>query len=195
MNPLVFAGILALTAGQAPKGTPSALANLTYDFGPDDDRKVTLKDGNFKQPEEGGSVFALMKQYAFGDLDGDKAPDAAAMLVENTSGSGRFYYLFIFINRGGTLVQLEHPEWLGDRSVIERVSIDRKGIVSVRFMTHKETDPACCPTMKVENRYRVVRGKLVGLAGRDRAAHGLREHGELASRAGDTEKTRESDLQ
>jgi hypothetical protein len=136
------------------------LANLTYDFGPDDKRTVVLADGTGK--DEDGSVFTLLNLHAIGDLDGDKQADAAAMLVESAGGTGSFYYLFVFLNKGGKLVQVEHPEWLGDRSVIQRVTINR-GVLSVRFITHKDQDPACCPTRQVENRYRVVGGKLVGL--------------------------------
>jgi hypothetical protein len=135
------------------------LANFTYNFGPQDKRTIVLKDG---QGSADYSTFELMKLYAIGDLDGDKQPDAAAMIAEDGGGSGHFYYLFVLLNKGGTLVQIEHPEWLGDRSVIQRVTINR-GVLAVRFVTHRDSDPACCPTRQVENKYRVVAGKLVGL--------------------------------
>lgn len=151
---------LLLAAAQAPK-VPAVgdLANYTYDFGPEDKRTVTLKDGKGK--DEDGSMFELLKLHAIGDLDADKQPDAAAMLVELPGGSGHFYYLFVLLNRGGTLVQIRPPEWLGDRSVIQRITID-KGVLAVRFITHKPDDPSCCPTRQAENKYRVVNGKLVG---------------------------------
>jgi hypothetical protein len=153
--------LVVITAGQPPKGPAFAdLANYTYDFGPEDKRTVTLKDGKGKDADE--SIFELLKVHAIGDLDGDKQPDAAAMLVESSGGSGHFYYLFVLLNRGGTLVQIPYPEWLGDRSVIQRITIN-KGVLAVRFITHKPEDPSCCPTRQVENRYRVVNGKLLGL--------------------------------
>ena len=139
--------------------TFSDLANFTYDFGADDKRTVLLKHGKGKDADD--STFELMKLHAFGDLDGDKLPDAAAMLEESSGGSGHFYYLFVLLNKDGKLVQIEQPEWLGDRSVIQRVTINR-GVLAVRFITHKDEDPACCPTRQVENKYRVVNGKLVG---------------------------------
>jgi hypothetical protein len=139
--------------------TLSDLANFTYDFGPEDKRTIVLKNGKGKDADD--SVFELMKLHAIGDLDGDKQPDAAAMLEESSGGTGHFYYLFVLLNKGGTLAQIEHPEWLGDRSVIQRVTINR-GVLAVRFITHRDTDPACCPTRQVENKYRVVGGKLVG---------------------------------
>ena len=140
--------------------TFSDLANLTYDFGPQDKRTVVLKDGKGRDGDY--STFELMKLHAIGDLDGDKQPDAAAMIVESGGGTGTFYYLFVLLNKDGRLVQIEHPEWLGDRSVIQRVTINR-GVLAIRFITHRDADPACCPTRQVENKYRVAGGKLVGL--------------------------------
>jgi hypothetical protein len=67
------------------------------------------------------------------------------------------------MNRDGRAVQLGEPEWLGDRTVVERLTIDRNGIISVRYVTHGDDDPACCPTMKIEDRYRVAKGKLIGI--------------------------------
>ena len=157
---ILTASLAALALLQAPfVPTFADLANYTYDFGPEDKRTVTLKDGKGTDTDE--NVFGLMKLHAIGDLDGDKQPDAAAMLEEFSEGSGHFYYLFVLLNKGGTLVQIEHPEWLGDRSVIQRVTINR-GVLAVRFITHKDSDPACCPTRQVENKYRVVGGKLIG---------------------------------
>jgi hypothetical protein len=71
--------------------------------------------------------------------------------------------MFAILNRDGRPVQLGEPEWLGDRTVIQRLSIDRKGIIAVRYVTHKDGDRACCPTMRIEDRYRVENGKLVGI--------------------------------
>ena len=162
MKLLVVAALLVTAATQAqPPPTFKDLANHTYTFGPEDKRTITLADGRGKEPEEGGSLFELMKVHAIGDIDGDKLADAAVMLVESSGGTGRFYYLFVLMNRGGTLVQIEQPEWLGDRSVMQRVTIG-KGTVAVRFVTHRDQDPACCPTRNVENRYRVVNGRLIG---------------------------------
>jgi hypothetical protein len=158
---LVWVALLAFQPAPPAPPTFVTLANLAYDLGPDDERDIQLKDGRWTDPEAGGSTFTLMNEHAFGDLDGDRVPDAAAMLVEETTGTGRFYALFVFMNRGGKLEQLESPELLGDRSVIQRVTIDRRGTLAVRFMTHVDNDPPCCPTLRAENKYRVVNGKLI----------------------------------
>ena len=152
-------GVMVIIATQAANVPSLAdLANLTFSLGPEDKRVVTLVNGTGKDEE--GSTFTLQKLFATGDLNNDKSTDIAAILLEDAGGSGRFYYLFTFLNKSGTLVQLEQPEWLGDRSQIKQVRINRD-VLAVRFVTHKPDDPSCCPTLDVENRYRLVKDRLV----------------------------------
>lgn len=156
--------LVAVTAALAPL-TRAQLETFTYNLGDTSSvagGKVPLEKGKWADAD-GGSSFTLHRTHAIGDLDGDGNADAVAILVESTGGTGSFYYLFAIMNRDGEPEQLGEPEWLGDRTVIQRLSIDRKGVVSVRYITHGDNDPACCPTMKIEDRYRVEGGKLIGL--------------------------------
>jgi hypothetical protein len=152
-------GTLAIVQSSKPP-TFADLANRTYSLGPEDKRTVTLVDGTGKD-EEGGT-FVLLREFATGDLDGDHRLEAAAILKESSGGTGSFYYLFVFLNKSGTFAQVEQPEWLGDRSLIKGIRITR-GVVGVRFVTHRPQDPECCPTLEVENRYRLVKDKLVAV--------------------------------
>jgi hypothetical protein len=141
------------------------LESFTYHLGDTasvEGGKVPLNGGRWTDPE-GGSTFMLHPTHAFGDLDGDGESDAVAIVVESSGGTGSFSYLFALLNRGGAPEQAGEPEWLGDRTVIQRITVDRKGIIAVRYVTHRDGDPACCPTIKIEDRYRVVGGKLVGM--------------------------------
>jgi hypothetical protein len=164
---LIVAASIATLAAQAKPGLkPVEVANFVYDLGEGasvDGGKVPLKDGKWKDPAEGGSVFVLDSHQALGDLDGDGTGDAAAIVVEQSSGTGTFYFLFALLSRSGAAAQAGPPEWLGDRSVIERVSIDRKGTITLRYVTHKDGDPSCCPTMRIEDRYRIENGILTGI--------------------------------
>jgi hypothetical protein len=166
----VFAIAAAATVGLAaqPKRAlqPADLANFTYELGEGasvDDGKVPLKDGRWTDAADGGSTFVLDQHHALGDLDGDGVADAASIVIEHSTGSGTFFYLFGLLSRDGRPVQAGPPEWLGDRSVIERLSIDRKGILSVRYLTHKDSDRECCPTLRIEDRYRIEQGILTGI--------------------------------
>jgi hypothetical protein len=145
--------------------TRAQLETFTYTLGDAssvEGGKVPLSNGKWTDPE-GGSTFGLHATHAFGDLDGDGNEDAVVILTESTGGTGTFYYMFAVINRDGQPVQVGEPEWLGDRTLIQRLSIDRKGIITIRYVTHGDNDRSCCPTMKIEDRYRVADGKLVGI--------------------------------
>lgn len=157
--------LLVVALAAAAPLTRAQLETFTFELGATssvEGGKVPLVNGRWTDPD-GGSTFTLHPIHALGDLDGDGRADAVAILVEASGGTGAFTYLFALMNRGGAPVQLGEPEWLGDRTVIERLSIDRRGILSVRYVTHGDDDPACCPTMKIEDRYRVEQGKLVGM--------------------------------
>jgi hypothetical protein len=158
---------LAKSAAQSKIGLqPPDLANFAYTLGEGasvEGGKVPLKDGTWTDSGVGGSTFELDPHHAIGDLDNDGIPDAAAIVVERSQGSGTFYYLFALLSRDGKPVQAGPPDWLGDRSKIDRLSIDRKGTLSVRYVTHKDSDPECCPTLRIEDRFRIQNGVLIGI--------------------------------
>ena len=156
----------ALAAQAKPGLQVTALANFTYDLGDGasvPDGKVPLQGGAWTAPGDGGSRFLLDAHHAFGDLDGDGVGDAAGIVVEQSQGTGTFFYLFALLSRDGKPVQAGPPDWLGDRSTIDRVTIDRKGVLSVRYVTHKDGDPECCPTLRIEDRFRIENGVLTGI--------------------------------
>lgn len=164
--PTLIAGcVLAGAVMLAPPLTVVQLRSFTFDLGDSasvEGGKVPLDDGRWTDPAS-GTVFSLHPAHALGDLDGDGAADAVAVLVEDTGGAGRFVYLFAVMNRAGAPTQMGPPEWLGDRSVIERVAIDRRGVVSVRYRTHRDGDQPCCPSLRIDDRYRVENGVLIGI--------------------------------
>lgn len=162
--PPIAAALIALAATVLPL-TRAQIETFTYDLGDTssvEGGKVPLANGRWTDAV-GGSTFTLHPTHAIGDLDGDGNADAVAILVEGSAGTGSFYYLFALMNRDGVPKQLGEPEWLGDRTVVQRLAIDRRGIVSIRYVTHGDDDPACCPTMTIEDRYRVEKGKLIGI--------------------------------
>jgi hypothetical protein len=163
--PLAISITIVIVVAAAAPLTRAQIETFTYDLGDTssvEGGRVPLASGTWTDPV-GGSTFTLHPIHAIGDLDGDGNADAVAILIEASGGTGSFYYMFALLNRNGTPVQLGQPEWLGDRTVIERIAIDRKGIVSIRYITHGDDDHACCPTLKIQDRYRVQKGKLIGI--------------------------------
>jgi hypothetical protein len=163
MAPVARRAVLAAVA-PVPV-TLKSLQNFTYDFGDDADvegGKVPLADGKWTD-KESGNTYTLHPLHALGDLNGDGVADGVAFIIESSGGTGSFYYLFA-IGAGATApVQFGEPQWLGDRTVVQRATIDRRGIISVRYVTHAPGDAACCPTMTIEDKFRVEDGRLVGI--------------------------------
>ena len=127
--------VAALTAQKGPGMTLADLRSFTYDLGEAasvEGGQVPLANGQWKDPAEGGSSFSLLPIHALGDLDGDGKGDAVGIIVEATAGTGSFSYMFALLARESGPVQAGPPEWLGDRSVIDRVTIDRKGFAWTR---------------------------------------------------------------
>src|SRR5437879_10046426 len=101
---------------QTPSGssmTVEALDNAIYQpvateaFG---DSPVQLTDGSYSSIwHEGGydqpvTISQSSTPYAFGDLNGDGADDAAAIVLESTTGTahGIYIVLAVYVNDGGT---------------------------------------------------------------------------------------------
>lgn len=166
MGLTVAVGVMLASVGMTSGPvTLRDLQHFTFDLGDSssvEDGRVPLVNGAWTDAR-GGSTFTLHPAHAIGDLDGDGVADGAAILVESTGGSGTFYYLFAVLGRAGAFVQAGPPEWLGDRTRIERLGIDRRGVITLRFVTHRDSDPACCPTWRIEDRFRVENGQLVGI--------------------------------
>jgi len=157
--PVEGRGSQAPATRPAPKGD---LANATYaGIYP---QPVTLKDGRWEgEPfSPGGAsrpVVTLVRGLTpRGDLDGDGAPDAAALLVEDSGGSGSFVYLAAmgFSEAGarnlGTV-------GLGDRVQVRDLAI-ADGQIRVDMVVAGEGDPMAFPGSKVRARFRLADGTL-----------------------------------
>jgi len=150
--------------GGAVAGLPDTLAatlgNLSYS-GLFDDRDVTLVDGALIETRDADTIAVHLLDHfiALGDLNGDGAEDAVALLELNTSGSGRFTYL------APVLDVLTKPAVAPAVMVEDRIQpkaltiIDRQ--VVMEYIGHGKGDGECCPTWNIRSTYAWQDGALV----------------------------------
>ncbi len=125
--------------------------------------KIKLNEGVYKEkivPDSATElVIKLSDKIAFGDLNGDGAEDAAVILISDPGGSGTFYELAAVINSGGKANHAASA-FLGDRVKVEEIDIS-SGQIVVKMVIHERTDPMCCPSLEVEQKYEIQGDELV----------------------------------
>lgn len=126
-----------------------------------DDQPVTLVDGVAEVPAAPGSaakvVTRLADHLAAGDLTGDGKLDLAAVLTQQTGGTGTFFYLGALANDGSPI----KAAFLGDRIAVQNVRIV-EGKVVVDLLTRGADEPFVVPPHIKESRiYQVKNGALV----------------------------------
>jgi hypothetical protein len=93
-----------------------------------------------------------------GDLDGDGKGDGLAILAANFGGTGTFVSAVPVLNRSGTAV-VGTGAPLGDRTSVNAVSINADTVV-IEMVAAGPSDPACCPTDTVTQRFHLVGDSL-----------------------------------
>ncbi len=125
---------------------------------------VQLTDGKF----EGASflpgdssrltVALLPDFFAQGDLNGDGLADAAVLVVENSGGSGTFFYLAALINGADGPTNVSSI-MVGDRINPNSLTIV-DGAIVLDAIVSGPTDPMCCPSLAVTQTYALKGGAL-----------------------------------
>jgi hypothetical protein len=124
-------------------------------------------------------VIVVPGLYAFGDLNGDGADDAAAILASSGGGSGTFISLEALINQQG-VAQHAATAPLGDRTQVQRVYI-LDGRIAVEMVTHRPDDPMCCPSLSVVDTYELQGESLVQILRVEEVSPTTSPSGELPS--------------
>ena len=150
------ASVKTETASRQSALTLEALENAVYRSDYFKEGQVKLVNGKY---ENAGIVISLDEQMQFGDVTGDRVEDAVVVLVTDTGGNGAFYDLAVVIDENGAPANIAST-YLGDRVKIESIYIEA-GKVTVSMVMHGETDPDCCPTLKVVKTYRLQGTTLV----------------------------------
>ena len=134
--------------------------NFTYDI---EGEKIVLKDGTSTSDIVPGSAEKLettvFDKPAVGDLNGDGKNDSAILLVQDSGGSGLFYYLVAVYNDVG-VVKNTNSIFIGDR--IEPVSIVIKnGKVELSYVDRNVNDPMTAdPTVHITKYFEIKNGVL-----------------------------------
>jgi hypothetical protein len=140
----IVLGLYALLEKRGTPATPAPVAldplNATYTV---EGRSVTLVNGKSEAPAAPGSATmvttSVFGQPASGDINGDGKPDAALILVQNSGGSGTFYYAAVAINTPGG-AQGTNAVLLGDRIAPQNILI-QNGTVVANYADRKPGEP------------------------------------------------------
>jgi len=149
---------------KAPTGTAFDPLNATYNIG---GQNVTLVDGSSEIEATPGSA-SKIKTMVFGvptsaDLNGDGLLDAALMLVQDSGGSGTFYYAAAAINTPSGAVGT-NAVLLGDRIAPQNIEV-QNGQIIANFADRLPGQPmTVSPSLGVSKYFVVSGNELVGSA-------------------------------
>lgn len=126
---------------------------------------VTVKNGEFsEEKQEDGYVdrfYFKVFDVAYGDLNGDKKPEAVVLTVCNTGGTGNFSEGFVFGMRSGKTELLTRIPG-GDRAYGGlRGAWIENGLLIIDSNDVGETGGACCPEFVITTKHRLGGEKLV----------------------------------
>jgi len=148
------------------------IKNFTYHL-KYSEKTITLKNGKYESPLRPGNkedmenyLNVKLEKYGIFKLN-EVTPFAIVILSENFGGSGSFLEITALVKEKDKIVQTNSIE-LGDRVVIKDLRFE-PGFVTFRergrdfiylsLLTHKETDPSCCPTKQETLCFTLVRDK------------------------------------
>ncbi len=123
------------------------IKNGTYKA-PQSGETVTLTDGKFDRTTPDTDVLhvAIPGPIAFGDLNGDRAADAAFIMSENTGGTGNFVSLIVVLNQNGSPVQWP-DRYIEDRAETNSLAIQDGRILLDGLITGRTTECAARVSM------------------------------------------------
>jgi len=137
--------------------------NATYVI---EGQSITLINGKAEAPAAPGSAeqvtTTVFGQPTTGDLNGDGKPDAAVMLVQDTGGSGTFYYIAAAISTSNG-AEGTNAILLGDRIAPQNVEI-QNGQIIANYADRKPGEPMSTPPSVGVSRYFIDNGSVLRTA-------------------------------
>jgi hypothetical protein len=98
---------------------------------------------------------------ASGDMDGDGAPDTAAVLSETGAGRAKFVSVVLFRNADGA-PEYVNGVFIGDRDEVQSLAIN-DGILTVDYLSHRPNDLVSKPTKPETMKLKLTNGELVSI--------------------------------
>ncbi|MCS6772784.1 MAG: YbaY family lipoprotein [Anaerolineae bacterium] len=176
---LIISGLVATVCFSAPAWAAApatlsreALANAEYPLEAVRAGKVKLTNGLFTD-ETANVRVQLSAVQASGDLNGDRAPDAAVVLSVRTSAGSVLLYLAAVLNVEGK-AQPVASVFLGERIGVREVRIDSRGQVVVAILDRRANQPITArPTVRTSRAYALRGDALIptGLLSADALAN------------------------
>ena len=106
-----------------------------------------------------GEIY-IFNEPIIADLDNNNKSDAVFFIVQETSGTGTFFYVSSAINSDKGYVST-NSIFIGDRIAPQNIRV-QDGIIQVNYVTRKETDPMSEePTIGITKYLKVVNGELI----------------------------------
>lgn len=146
--------------GLKPGSSP---ADTTYMI---EGQPVKLTDGKSEVPIPGSSTVVTTEMFGeptTGDLNGDKIPDAAVILVQSPGGSGTFFYVAAALAQADGTYLGTNAILVGDRIAPQTTSIAIQTI-TFNYATRAEGEPMTAqPSQAVSAYFQVLNGALLQL--------------------------------
>ncbi len=134
----------SITTIETNKVTTVDYLNSTYDI---DGESITLKNGK----TDNESIFG---KPTIADLNSDRKDDAVFFLMQESKGTGVFFYVVTSISKNSVFV--------GDRISPQNINVDKDGLIKVNYVTRREDEPFTAePSLGVTKYLRVINGDLV----------------------------------
>ncbi len=130
------------------------------------EKKIPFKNGVYSMnmiPDEPNCASCIERgeitNIAIGELNESGKKEAVAIATISSGGSGVFIYLNYYVEKNGKMEQSGFPYFLGDRIIVNKVSIKNKKIL-ISFIGHGSGEPLCCPSTKGIFEFVIKSGKL-----------------------------------
>lgn len=136
------------------------------------DTPVSLVDGEWQgEPYiEGGAsrpTVGLAGNFSlYGDVDGDGADEAVALIWSSSGGSGTFDYISVMDRDAQGVVVNTGTAPLGDRVKVQSAEV-ADGRIVIDVIQAGPQDAACCPGQKVRRIFNLYGARLVEMESED----------------------------